>query len=53
MAGRQSVLLLFLLAQEFIGNVYVVGTGIGFIRVSDGHFADEECNEFVATGLNT
>ena len=51
--GRQRAILLILLAQELLCNVNVLGAGTGFIRVSDGHFVDEECNDFVATGLNT
>ena len=27
--------------------------GSGFIRVSGGRFVDDDCNDFVATGLNT
>ena len=51
--GKRRSVLLVLLAQELLCSVYVAGAGSGFIRVSDGHFVDEECNDFVATGLNT
>lgn len=51
--GKRRTILLALLAQEFFCGIYVASAGTGFIRVSDGHFVDEECSDFVATGLNT
>ena len=53
MMGRQRAVLFILLAQGLLCSVHVSGAGTGFIRVSDGSFVDEECNDFVATGLNT
>ena len=34
-------------------HVRTAAAATGFIRASNGHFVDEDCNEFVANGLNT
>lgn len=45
-------LLLLALQQASLVNV-ISAAGTGFIRATNGHFVDEDCKDFVATGLNT
>jgi len=48
--GWKSSLLLLLLQQQLVR--LSLATGTGFIRASNAHFVDENCEDFVATGLN-
>lgn len=49
-----SLAFFLVVTLQLYGQQQVVSAaGTGFIRAVDGNFVDEECNDFVATGLNT
>ena len=42
-----------ILLQQLVLCQSIAAASTGFIRASNGHFVDEDCDDFVATGLNT
>ena len=50
-SGRRSVALFALVLH--VGVALSQHLSTGFIRADNGRFVDEECNEFLPTGLNT
>ena len=50
-SGRHYVLLFVL--SLCLGSTLAQHASGGFIRADGGRFVDEDCNEFIPSGLNT
>ena len=50
-SGRHSVLLFVL--SLCLGSTLAQHASGGFIRADGGRFVDEDCSEFIPSGLNT
>lgn len=53
MAGGGWRLIALLGLCLYVGTVLAQHATGGFIRADDGRFVDEDCNEFIPSGLNT
>lgn len=51
--GSASAALLLVVQLLLASERATAAAGTGFIRAVNGRFVDEDCNDFVAAGLNT